>query len=73
LRKKEGLLFIRFQRREETFQLKIQSGGWPAARLPNKNYFILGHKHLAPGNRRCGKRRVAIQMFLRELRENISA
>jgi hypothetical protein len=24
--------------------------------LPNKNYLSLGHKNIAPGNRRCGKR-----------------
>jgi hypothetical protein len=44
----------------------------PTARLPFENYFILRHKHLAPGNRRCGKRRVAIQMFSTELREIFS-
>jgi hypothetical protein len=33
--------------------------------LPYKNYFSLGPL----GNRRCGKRRAAIQTFSRELRE----
>jgi hypothetical protein len=36
--------------------------------LPYENYFSLGHKHLARGNRRCGKRRVNIHLFSKELR-----
>jgi hypothetical protein len=44
----------------------------PTERLNYEKYITLGHKHLPPSNRRCGKRRVAIQTFSKELRENFS-
>jgi hypothetical protein len=37
-----------------------------------ENYFSQGHKHLAPGNRSCVKRRVAIHPFSKELRGNFT-
>jgi hypothetical protein len=39
----------------------------PTERLNYENYITQGHKHLAQGNKSCGKRRVLILTFWTKL------
>jgi hypothetical protein len=56
-----------------SFKFNLEVGRQSYKETALHKYFSLGHKHLALGNMSCRKRRVAIQPFSKELKENFCA